>query len=154
MRFRLTLAAVQLSVCFAILVSIVSGRQLRAEDQVPVEFNRDIRPILSDHCFQCHGPDEKKRKGELRLDTEAGAFADHDGTHAVVAHDLNKSELFRRITTSDEAERMPPAKFARQLSPQQVDLLKRWIEQGATWQKHWSLIPPVRDELPTVKQPA
>jgi mono/diheme cytochrome c family protein len=153
MRFRLTFPAVQLSVCFAILVAIISGRQLRAADQVPVDFNRDIRPILSDHCFQCHGPDEKKRKGELRLDTEAGAFADHDGTHAVVAHDLNKSELFRRITTSDEAERMPPVKFARQLSSQQVELLKRWIEQGATWQKHWSLIPPVRAELPAVKQP-
>lgn len=121
--------------------------------RAPVEFNRDVRPILSDHCFQCHGPDEKQRKAELRLDTEAGVLAEHDGHRAVVAKDLAQSELFQRVISTDDNERMPPAKFARQLSPEQIDVLKRWIEQGAPWQKHWSLIPPERPELPVVKTP-
>lgn len=126
----------------------------RGAEPPRLEFNRDVRPILSDHCFQCHGPDEKQRKAELRLDTEAGAFAEHDGNRAIVPKDLSHSELYQRITSTDDNERMPPAKFARQLSPAQIDILKRWIEQGATWQKHWSLIPPQRPALPTVKTPA
>ncbi|MDB5387150.1 MAG: hypothetical protein JWM11_2796 [Planctomycetaceae bacterium] len=152
MPFRHVFSVPSLAVCLTVAFARFSNGQVYADDLPQVEFNRDIRPILSDHCFQCHGPDEKKRKGDLRLDTEAGAFADHEGTQAVVARDLVKSELFRRITSTDEAERMPPAKFARQLSPQQIELMKRWIEQGATWQKHWSLISPVRAALPTVKK--
>ena len=148
-----------LTLCVVIGLVSVSGTKAKSEEITPtqvsqpsgnrVEFNRDIRPILSDHCFQCHGPDEKQRKANLRLDTEAGALADHDGTIAVVARNLDKSELFRRITTTDESERMPPAKFARQLTPEQIKLIKLWIEQGAPWQKHWSFLPPVRPEVPS-----
>lgn len=117
----------------------------------PVEFNRDVRPILSDFCIQCHGPDEKQRKADLRLDIESGALADHDGHRAVVPGNLSESELIQRVTSTDENERMPPAKFARQLSAEQIDILKRWIKQGAGWQKHWSLIPPQKPVLPPVK---
>lgn len=138
----------------ALAIGLLTVTFARAAEPPPVEFNRDVRPILSDRCFQCHGPDEKQRKTELRLDTEAGAFADHDGTRAIVPRDLSQSELFQRITSTDDNERMPPPKFARQLSPAEIDILKRWIEQGATWQKHWSLIPPQRPELPAVKTPA
>lgn len=113
-----------------------------------IEFNRDIRPILSESCFTCHGPDQAKRKAKLRLDTEAGATADLDGRHAIVARDPQNSELLRRLTAEDETERMPPPKTGRKLSPPQVALIRRWIEQGATWEPHWSLIAPKRPSLP------
>jgi mono/diheme cytochrome c family protein len=116
-----------------------------------VEFNRDIRPILSDTCFQCHGPDKARRKADLRLDTEAGALADLGGTRAVVPGKPEQSELLRRLTAADESERMPPAKIGRRLSEREVGLLRRWIEQGAKWQGHWSLLPPRRPPLPVIK---
>ncbi len=126
---------------------------LAAVEPLPqtVEFNRDIRPILSDTCFQCHGPDQAKRKAKLRLDTEAGAFADRDDTRVLVPGDPAKSELYRRITAEDEQERMPPVRSGRKLTERQIALLRRWIEQGATWQKHWSFIPPSRPALPIVQ---
>ena len=111
------------ALCFVFAIA-ASGFATAAEPR-PVEFNRDVRPILSDHCFQCHGPDEKQRKAELRLDIESGALAEHDGSRAVVPGKLSESELFQRITSQDENERMPPAKFARQLSAEQIGILKR-----------------------------
>jgi hypothetical protein len=121
----------------------------RAESPSTVEFNRDIRPILSDACFACHGPDAKKRKADLRLDTEAGAFAAlSEGRHAFVAHQRDKSEVYRRITSLDAKKRMPPASVARQLTAHEIALLGRWIEQGARWQKHWAFVPPVRGSVP------
>jgi hypothetical protein len=105
-----------------------------------VEFNRDVRPILADTCFQCHGPDAKNRKGELRLDTVEGKTA--------------VKELVRRIETTDKDEVMPPPKSPRQLTAAQKTTLKRWVEQGAEWQAHWAYIAPKRPELPTVKDAA
>ncbi len=124
-----------------------------AEGDVPatIEYNRDVRPILSDACYQCHGPDAARRKAGLRLDTEAGALADLGGTHAVVPGDPGRSELVRRIASADDEERMPPAKSARKLTPRQVEILRRWVAQGARWQKHWAFLPPVRPPLPAVK---
>jgi mono/diheme cytochrome c family protein len=119
-----------------------------------VEFNRDIRPILSDNCFQCHGPDKNQRKADLRFDQQESALADLGGRRAIVPGKPDESELVRRITAADPAERMPPADSGKQLTPDQIDLLRRWIEHGATWQKHWSLIPPVRPNLPDVSDPA
>ncbi len=118
-----------------------------------VEFNRDIRPILSDRCFNCHGPDRARRKADLRLDTEEGAFADAGETHVLVPGRAAKSELFRRISAEDEAERMPPAKSGPRLSQREVDLFRRWIDQGARWQKHWAFLPPRRPANPRVKNP-
>jgi hypothetical protein len=117
-----------------------------------IEFNRDIRPIFADHRFACHGPDAAKRKARLRLDTEAGAHADLGGRRAIVLGDPRKSELVRRITADDPAERMPPARTGRPLSPAQIERLRGWIAQGAAWQPHWSLIPPRRAAPPAVQR--
>jgi mono/diheme cytochrome c family protein len=121
----------------------------RAEEALPqtVEFNRDIRPILSDNCYKCHGPDKAKRKADLRLDTEAGAKAKLDDGFVIVPGDPAKSEIIRRITTKDEDDRMPPAEADRQLTPRQIELLRRWIEQGAKWEAHWSFIAPVAADV-------
>src|SRR2546428_1994244 len=115
-----------------------------------IEFNRDIRPILSDNCFPWHGPDEAKRKRKLRFDIEVGAFADLGGRRAIVPGNLQQSEMFRRITSKDETERMPDGSSGRKLTERQIELIRRWIEQGAKWQQHWSLIPPHRPPLPKV----
>jgi len=139
------LAAVQFIVPAEIAAQVPSTAEV-------VEFNRDIRPILSDTCFTCHGPDKANRTTELRFDVEASAFADlGEGRHAIVAGDPAKSELYRRITAADEALRMPPVSSGRKLTSGQIELMRRWIEQGAQWQKHWSLIPPRRPALPQVK---
>src|SRR4051812_7704914 len=106
-----------------------------ADDRVPqrIEFNRDVRPIRSDTCFPCHGPDKAKRKAELRLDQEDDERADRGGYRAVVSGNLQLSELYQRVVSDDETERMPPADSGLKLTSAQVDTLKRWIEQGATW---------------------
>ena len=122
-------------------------------DETAVEFNRDIRPILSDKCFACHGPDEKKRLTKLRFDTEEGAFADlGGGRFAIVPDSPGESGLVSRITTDIEAQRMPPAYSGKKLTEQEIDLLQRWVSQGAKWQKHWSFIPPRRPELANLEK--
>jgi len=135
-----------------LLIPIALAPVLCAAEPLPavIEFNRDIRPILSDNCFQCHGPDKAKRKAELRLDTEAGAFADLGETRAIVPGEPERSEVFRRITTMDKQRHMPPAKSGPKLTERQMQLFRRWIDQGAKWQAHWSLIPPKRPPLPRV----
>lgn len=116
-----------------------------------VDFNRDIRPLLSDTCFQCHGPDPKTRKADLRLDIRAGAVEDRGGTAAIVPGKPEQSEMLARLTTTDATERMPPAKTGKKLTDAQVQLIRRWIEQGAEFKGHWSFIPPTRPALPAVK---
>ncbi|NOY00579.1 MAG: DUF1553 domain-containing protein [Verrucomicrobia bacterium] len=120
--------------------------------QIPqkIVFNRDIRPILSDACFHCHGRDEHERKGELRLDTSEGAHADLDGRFAIVDGRPLESELFKRIMTQDEDDIMPPSdSHKKPLTKHQVALVKKWIEQGAEYQGHWAFIKPVRPAVPT-----
>ena len=95
-----------------------------------IEFNRDVWPILSDACFQCHGPDEANREADLRFDTKVGAFADLGGYRVILPGNRDESELFKRLTTDDDDERMPPADADRKLTPQQIELIGRWIEQG------------------------
>jgi len=124
---------------------------LAAAAPPPVEFNRDIRPILSDACFHCHGPDTARRKADLRLDTEAGAFADLGDTKVITPGQLGKSELYQRLIAPEARSLMPPAKSGRKLTAAQIDLVKRWIEQGAKWQPHWSFVPPTRPPLPAVQ---
>jgi hypothetical protein len=124
---------------------------VRAESPpAAVEFNRDIRPILSDNCFQCHGPDQAQRKADLRLDIEEGALALRDGKHALVAGSFQKSELYRRVTAESDDKRMPPPASGKKLTARQIGLLKAWIEQGAKWQKHWAFIPPRLPNPPAV----
>ncbi|HXX92267.1 MAG TPA: DUF1549 domain-containing protein, partial [Planctomycetota bacterium] len=114
-----------------------------------IQFNRDIRPILSDNCMKCHGPSAQARKGNLRLDRRESAFAPAEsGKTAVVPGDLPKSELWNRITTVDPEEKMPPRKSGKKLTPHETALLRKWIEQGAPWQGHWAFLPPEKPALP------
>lgn len=111
-----------------------------------------MRPILSEHCYTCHGPDENKRKAGLRLDVQADAVKElKSGNHALVSGNLTNSTLVERIVTTDEEEIMPPPKHNKPLKPEQIALLKRWVQEGAQWQKHWSFIPPERPQFPSVK---
>ena len=111
---------------------------LAAQDAVAIDFSRDIRPILSDTCYRCHGPDEEQLQADLRLDSRENVFADRDGYSILAAGDLKKSELWNRISSDDPDVKMPPEDAPRQLTAQQRDLIKRWIQQGANWQDHWS----------------
>lgn len=108
-----------------------------------LSFNRDIRPILSENCFACHGFDSKHREAELRLDTPEGAYTAKDGAFPIKPGDLAKSEVWQRIITSDEDDLMPPPKSHKKLTQKQKDTIKLWIEQGAAYQKHWAFEVPV-----------
>ncbi len=103
-----------------------------------VKFNRDVRPILSNKCFACHGFDPKHRKAGLRLDTAEGAAAERDGVRAVVPKDLAKSELWARVTSADPELVMPPPDSHKTLTPAERETLRKWIEQGAAYERHWS----------------
>nr|WP_240893931.1 PSD1 and planctomycete cytochrome C domain-containing protein [Limisphaera ngatamarikiensis] len=118
----------------------------------PLRFNRDIRPILSDHCFHCHGFDANHRKADLRLDTREGATAPRKGRPAVVPGDPEASELWHRITAADPADRMPPPDSGHVLTPEQIERVRRWIAEGAPYEKHWSFEPPQRPPLPEVRR--
>ena len=115
-----------------------------------VRFNRDIRPILSDKCFKCHGPDANHRKADLRLDTLEGALADLGDYAAVVPGAPGKSELIARITTGDEDDVMPPPDTGKTLSDDEKKLFRDWIAQGGEYEAHWAYIPPKRPPMPTV----
>ncbi|HLY10759.1 MAG TPA: DUF1553 domain-containing protein [Planctomycetota bacterium] len=140
----------------ALLLLLSLGSRSGAEEQTKdkVDFTRDIRPLLANTCLLCHGPDAKARKGDLRLDTPEGATALHDGKAAIVPGKPDQSELLRRITTSDSDDLMPPAKSGKKLTKEQIGLLRRWIEQGAPYAKHWSFLKPERPAVPVVKNPA
>ena len=118
-----------------------------------VDFNRDIRPILSENCLVCHGPDAAARKAGLQLDTEAGARKDLGGYAAVSPGNLEASRLWRRVTVPDEEERMPPAKSGSRLDDRQLTLLRRWIEQGGRYARHWAYAKPSRPAIPEVSRP-
>jgi len=117
-----------------------------------IDFNRDIRPIFSEHCYACHGPDEQKRKAGLRLDLPDAPFKElKSGNYAVVPGDPAKSALVQRVSSDDPDEVMPPPKYKKPLKPEQISNLKAWVLEGAKWKKHWSFIPPERPPLPVVK---
>src|SRR5262249_43392133 len=116
-----------------------------------VNFNRDIRPLLSDTCFACHGPDQSRRKAGLGLDRREDALRElRSGNVAVVPGSRAKSELYQRIAAAEASDRMPPRSFGKKLTPAQVELIGRWIDQGAKWDTHWSYTPPRRPALPAV----
>ena len=119
-----------------------------------VVFNRDIRPILSDKCFACHGPDESKRLSALRLDVEGGGLADLGGRVAIVPGKPEQSELVQRITTDDAPRRMPPVYSGKKLAAPEIELIRRWVLEGAKWQKHWSFLTPQRPRIPEVEPKA
>src|SRR5271166_2407541 len=123
-----------------------------AGDPAPVSFSRDVLPILSANCLLCHGPDVKTRKAELRLDVRESALRSKDPI--IVPGKSGDSELVRRVETDDADELMPPPKSGRKLTGQQKETLKRWVDQGARWGKHWAFEPVVRPELPGVNDSA
>ncbi|MEX2286836.1 MAG: PSD1 and planctomycete cytochrome C domain-containing protein [Planctomycetaceae bacterium] len=136
----------------ALSLTASTGR-LRADE--PIDFNRDIRPILSNTCFKCHGPDDKKRQANMRLDTtDAAAGKLESGETLIVPGDSAKSELYRRISSTDDATRMPPADSGKTLTPAKIELLKKWIDGGGQLRPHWSLITPKRSPPPEVKAAA
>src|SRR5436309_356524 len=125
-------------------------RSAAAAKGPPLEYNRDIRPILSNNCFKCHGPDAKERQAGLRLDLREEALKPAEsGRRAIVPGKLSASNLVRRILSPRDEYRMPPPDSNKKLTTAEKELLQRWIEQGAEYQPHWSLIPPKRLALPT-----
>ncbi|MFK7735697.1 MAG: DUF1553 domain-containing protein [Pirellulaceae bacterium] len=134
----------------AIIVCVAfacSGSHAQGTDTGEVSFNRDVRPILSDHCFACHGFDENTREADLRLDTAEGSFSDLGGYQAIQSGDLDASEAWTRITADNDSV-MPPAEFHKPLSEPQKQILRAWIEQGANYEAHWSFVKPVQPEVP------
>lgn len=116
-----------------------------------VEFNRDVRPILAENCYTCHGGDAKEIKGKRRLDTFEGATATQKEIQAIVPGNITESDLWLRVNSSDDDEVMPPKESHKSLTASQKDILKRWIEGGAKYQIHWAYVPPRRSALPSVK---
>ena len=119
-----------------------------------LQFDRDIRPILSDKCYACHGPDPAVRKANLRLDIKEGAFSEPSGYPIIVPGKPEESELVLRITHDDIDRRMPPQTSNRQPTQEQIDTLIQWIAEGAEWEEHWAYVPPKRVELPEINNPA
>jgi hypothetical protein len=119
--------------------------------QDPVDFNRDIRPILADKCFHCHGPDAKNQKSDFRLDTEAHAYAKLGARFGIKPGSLAESEVHARIRTTDPDDQMPPPSSKRAISTAEKDTLDAWITQGAKWDQHWAFKQPVRPRLPETK---
>lgn len=134
---------------FANVILSVTTPSLLADDQQAIEFNRDVRPILSDYCFACHGPDKNHREADLRLDTESGLLGDEKKPGAVIPGKPEESELLRRVLLPDGEEKMPPAEFGKQLDENQIKILRKWIEQGGSFQGHWAFQPIARPLPPT-----
>ena len=119
-----------------------------------VDFTRDVRPLLSEYCFHCHGPDKSTREAKLRLDTQEGAHRDLGGYAALVAGKPAESELVLRINSSDKEEIMPPPKTGKVLSPEQRKIIEAWIAQGGEYEEHWSFRPIDRPDLPAKRSSA
>ena len=136
-----------------VLVSVAlassAGSLLQAAPAV--DFDRQVRPILSDNCFTCHGPDETHRMLGIHFDTKEGAFGKPG---VIVPGDSAHSKMYLRVSNPNEAMRMPPVSSGRKLTPKQIETIKNWIDSGAKWETHWAYVPPVSPELPAVKQTA
>jgi hypothetical protein len=129
----------------ALVSFVLAGSSVSAD---PIRYSRDIRPILAEHCFACHGPDRAARKAKLRLDLRDVAIA----REAIVPGKPDESNLVTRLYAEDPSERMPPPKAKKQLTAQEKDTLRRWIAAGAEYEAHWAFVPPVRPDLPPVRQ--
>ena len=139
--------------CLSALFLVTSVRA--ADTPEKIQFNRDIRPILSENCFYCHGQDASHREAKLRLDERDDATRDRDGFFVIAPGKPEESELIARLLSKDPEEQMPPPNANKHVTPEQTALLRRWIAEGATYEKHWSFVAPVRAPLPgPVAQPS
>ncbi|WP_206352071.1 PSD1 and planctomycete cytochrome C domain-containing protein [Tautonia rosea] len=141
-----------LVVAFAVAISLANSWAFADDD--PVDFNRDIRPILSNKCLFCHGPDEAERKAGLRLDVRDDALDASKGYAAILPGNPDESELIYRVESEDALEVMPPPSVGNPVTPEEAELLRRWVEQGAEYAVHWSYAPPKRPDLPEVSDPS
>ncbi|MCF6312985.1 MAG: DUF1553 domain-containing protein [Verrucomicrobiales bacterium] len=130
---------------------LLTSLHLSAAEEL--DFNRDIKPLLSSKCFKCHGADEGSREADLRLDTFEGATKNLDGHFAIKPGNSKKSELIARLITHDPDDLMPPAESGKPLKPNQIERLKQWIDNGAKYERHWSFVPPVRHQPPSIQTP-
>ncbi len=145
-----------LTLVLTLTVLFGTGGALSAANKASrVDFNRDIRPLLSDKCFKCHGPSEKDREAGLRLDQQESAMSEADsGEIPIVPHKPDTSELLQRLLMDDPDMRMPPATSNKSVSKEEIATIRKWIEQGAPWAGHWAFTPPVQARLPDVKDEA
>jgi hypothetical protein len=141
-----------LAVSLLFLAGATSTAPQVSDKAATVDFQRQVRPILADKCFQCHGPDQRTRQAKLRLDTEDGAFAERPGGRTIVPGDPKNSLLYQRIAHESDTRRMPPPRLSKKtLSAEQIEVLRRWIEEGASWDQHWSFKPVRRIDPPALK---
>lgn len=149
MLYQLSFRALSFGRLLSCVAVMLAGAALADETQI--DYSRDVRPILSDACFRCHGPDEMTREADLRLDEPKGLFAARDGSPAVVPGDPDASLVLQRVLSTDPDLMMPPPSSNKTLSPQQKDILVRWVQQGAKWEQHWSFVKPEKPAVPDVQ---
>jgi len=160
MRLKLYLLWLVFAGCALCILQACHHQAASIDEQMPdtVSYNFNIRPILSDKCYKCHGPDASKRQAGLRLDMPESAFKalkDDPNAHVLVPGSPAMSELFRRVSTDDTAEMMPPVNSnLKRLTPHEVDLIRKWIKQGAKFEKHWAFVAPKAPPVPEVKDKA
>ncbi len=136
----------EIGICIVLTAIPIDERPACARE---VNFNRDVRPILSDYCFRCHGPDIEARQADLRLDQASDAESIHGGYHVIDPGHSNASEMIRRLQSTDADEMMPPANSSRRPSAAQIEILKSWIDAGAEYGRHWAWNPVTRPEVPS-----
>ena len=142
--------------CGGLAVLLLFGGCRQMADR-PVDYNYDVRPILADHCYSCHGPDPESRQADVQLHTQDGLYAplrDDTSRKVIVPGNASTSELVRRITHSDPLQRMPPPEAPHALTPEEITTLTRWVNEGAVWKPHWSHIPAQLPALPDVSRPS
>lgn len=146
MRYIIVFLLLLLSACATDDAALTVEQELAALGEI--DYNFHVKPILSQNCYACHGPDEQSREADLRLDVRADALTPLDSLPAITPGEPSKSVLFLRIASTDPEERMPPPEAHKTLTPLQIGILERWIEQGAAYKPHWAFVPPVRPDLP------
>ena len=141
------------SLCRLLGLAFIALATAAGAEPARLEFNRDIRPILSENCFHCHGQDAQRREAKLRLDDRDSATRDRNGRFVIAPGKPDDSELLFRLLSTDADEQMPPPSSNKHVTPEQTALLRRWIAEGATYEKHWAFVPPQRAPLPKIINP-
>src|SRR3954471_21170939 len=146
----------QIVACVAVAILLAAPITFAnaADATSALNFTRDVRPILANNCFQCHGPDTAARKADLRLDVRESAGKVQGAEAVVDSKKAADSEILRRISSTDPEEHMPPADSGKALKPEQVEILKRWVQEGAEYQPHWAFVAPKRPQIPDIKHTA